>query len=185
MILIGTGHKAGHGKSLFCLAIAEHCGHIGTKCKEYSISDLILREAIKNSLIPAGTVRSECTPEQVKILVDIGNERRAEDENYWVDQIAYAIIRDRPDVALIPNVRFPNEAKFVKAIYGFNVLVRRINQDGSDFISASRDPEDITETALDAWPWDFEILNMDRKPFWLRKQAKALFDYLRDGANER
>lgn len=180
MIVLGAGHRAQQGKSSFCSAIAEQCDRIGIKWKEYSISDSILEYAIASGRLPE-IGRSECTDEQVKVLVEIGNEKRAEAETFWVDQIRKAIEEDRPEFALIPNVRFASEAKFVKEVGGYNVRVRRLNPNGTRFVSSSRNPNDVTETALEFWNWDFEIVNMSGRSYWLRRQAIALFDYLRDG----
>ena len=180
MILIGVGHRAQQGKSEFCDTIIEHCGRTGLRYCEYSISDLILRYCIDNNLLPEMR-REDCSSEQIQLLVKIGNEKRAENEFFWLDQIRAAIVRDKPKVALIPNVRFPNEAEFVKSLNGVNVRVKRYNANGTDFISSCRDPNDQTECSLDFWRWDFEIRNMAGKQHWLRRQAIALLEYLQDG----
>jgi len=178
--LIGAGNRAKQGKSLFCQTIIEHCDRIGIKWREYSISDLILAYAIEAGLLPKMT-RAECTDGHVAILVKLGNEKRAENEDFWVDQIHTAIVRDKPNVALIPNVRFPSEAEFIKGFGGVNVRVSRLNANGTKYVSPSRDPNDQTETSLDFWKWDFEIRNVAGRPYWLRRQAIALFEYLKDG----
>lgn len=180
MIVLGVGHRAEQGKSSFCSVIAEQCSRIGIKWKEYSFSSSILEYAILSGRLPR-IDRRECTDDQIKILVEIGNEKRAEKENFWVDKIREVIKRDRPGFALIPNVRFASEAEFVKEVGGHNVRVSRLNPGGTKFISPSRDPNDVTETALEFWNWDFEIVNISERPYWLRRQAIALFEYLRDG----
>jgi hypothetical protein len=182
MILLGVGQRAEHGKSSFCKTIIEHCDRTGFKCGEYSISDSIIKYAVETGLLPEGIIRGECSDEQVAVLVKLGNEKRRGNEDFWVDQIHTAIDRDQPKVALIPNVRFPSEADFVKSLGGWNVRVTRLNANGSRFISSSRNPNDETETSLEFWNWDFEILNMDGRPYWLRRQAIGLFEYLKDGA---
>jgi len=121
MILIGAGSRARQGKSLFCKTIIEHCDRTGIKWREYSISDAILRYCIDREILP--DVRREvCTPEQVQVLVEIGNAKRRDNENFWIDEIHTEIVNDKPAVALIPNVRFPSETEFVKEMDGFNAL---------------------------------------------------------------
>lgn len=180
MILIGIGNRAKQGKSLFCETIIDHCSRSGIKAREYSISDLVMADCIARGLLP-DVPRTRLDSEQVKVLVKVGNERRAEEENFWIDKIRDMISGEMPDVALLPNVRFPSEALFVKSLGGFNVRVRLYNANGTRFISPDRNPNDPTETSLDFWKWDFEIRNMAKKPYWLRRQATALLDYLWDG----
>jgi hypothetical protein len=182
LIVLGTGHRAQAGKSLFCNTIIEQCSRIGISCGLYSISSAIIDYLIAKNVLPAGTQRNEKDLAQNKLLVDTGNEKRRENSHFWIDAIHTMIVRDNYKVALVPNVRFPSEAELVKELGGYSVLVERVNADGSRFISESRNPNDCTETAMEFWNWDFKIINMHNRPFWLRSQAIALFDYLRNGA---
>jgi hypothetical protein len=50
--------------------------------------------------------------------------RRSIDENYWVRQLAQRIELEKPQIALISDMRFPNEMAFVKQ-YGETVRVDR------------------------------------------------------------
>lgn len=182
MIVLGTGHRAQAGKSLFCNTIVEQCSRIGISCGLYSISSAIIDYLVAKDVLPIGTQRNEKDLAQNKLLVDTGNEKRRENSHFWIDTIHTMIVRDSPKVALIPNVRFPSEAELVKELGGYNVLVERLNENGSRFISDSRDPNDLCEVSMEFWPWDFRIVNMYKRPFWLRSQAISLFNYLREGA---
>lgn len=180
MILIGVGNRAQSGKSLFCATIKEQCGRIGIKCGEYSFSAAILDYCIRDGLLP-NLSRQELSDAQIEVLVRVGYEKRRGNEDFWVDQLHTKISSERPDIALIPNLRYENECRFVRDLQGHCVRVRRLNADGTTFISPCRDANHPSERALEFWPWDFEIRNMAGKPFWLRRQAVALFEYLRDG----
>jgi hypothetical protein len=180
-ILLGIGARAQQGKSSFASAILERCDHVGIHAREYSISDEIIVYCVAAGLLPPGTRRHECDP---NLLVRIASEKRAEDENFWVNQIRAAIESDRKriEVAIIPNVRAESEMRLVKSLSGWTVRVTRLNPNGTRFISRDRDANNILECGLDLAVWDFEIVNISGRPFWLRKQAAALLEYLRDGA---
>lgn len=179
MIVLGVGNRARQGKSLFCATIIERCSFIGISCREYSISEAIIQCCIAEGILPKNAKREACDP---NILVRVGNAKRAERKDYWVNEISKAIDIDKPQVALIPNVRFPQEVELVKSLGGYTVRVRRLNPNGTFYISPDRNPNDPCECTLDLAAWDFEIVNMPGREFWLRRQAAALFDYLREGA---
>lgn len=50
--------------------------------------------------------------------------RRSIDPDYWVRQLANTIELEKPQIALITDMRFPNEMDFVKQ-YGETILVQR------------------------------------------------------------
>ncbi len=50
--------------------------------------------------------------------------RRATDQNYWVNKVAQRIAEDKPEIALITDVRFMNEVNFVRK-YGEVIKVDR------------------------------------------------------------
>ena len=50
--------------------------------------------------------------------------RRADDDNYWVKRLAEQIELEKPQIALITDMRFPNEMQFVQQ-YGETVRVDR------------------------------------------------------------
>jgi hypothetical protein len=75
--------------------------------------------------------------------------RRSIDTDYWVRQLAQRIELEKPQIALITDMRFPNEMAFVKQ-YGETVRVDRDNLPPSTHAS---------ETALaDTSPEDWSII---------------------------
>lgn len=70
--------------------------------------------------------------------------RRSIDTDYWVRQLAQRIELEKPQIALITDMRFPNEMAFVKE-YGETVLVQRDNLPPSTHVS---------ETALNDVPME-------------------------------
>jgi hypothetical protein len=50
--------------------------------------------------------------------------RRSVNENYWVDKLAERIAEEKPEIAIITDMRFPNEMRFVQK-YGEAIRVDR------------------------------------------------------------
>ncbi|HXQ34297.1 MAG TPA: hypothetical protein VN843_09810 [Anaerolineales bacterium] len=100
-------------------------------------------------------------------------------ENYWVDKTVAQIKKENPDVALITDTRFPNEAQAVKDLGGYTFNVTRLNADGSLFIAPDRPANHVSETALDGWAWDLKIVNSDGHAALTGELAITYVEYLR------
>jgi len=100
-------------------------------------------------------------------------------ENYWVDKTVAQIKKENPDVALITDTRFPNEAQAVKDLGGYTFNVTRLNADGSLFVAPDRPANHISETALDSWAWDLKIVNSDGHAALTGELAITYVEYLR------
>lgn len=180
MILLGFGFRAQNGKSSACDAILERCNYSSWKAGLYSIGEEVRRWCVTERLLP-DVVREALTDEQVQVLARVGKERRdKEGESIWLDAISARIEADKCDVALIPNIRYRNEAEFVNNKAGFTVLVLRRNANGSPFISMSRNANHQSETDLYNWNWDFTLTHKEGQEWWLRAQAVNLFNFLHE-----
>ena len=73
--------------------------------------------------------------------------RQMFDDCIWVNATFRSIRRDNPDIALIPDTRFPSE---LRAIYANNGYVIRLTR---NVYMQDRHP---SETALDDWNWTEE-----------------------------
>jgi hypothetical protein len=94
--------------------------------------------------------------------------RRAQDPNYWVKQFEERLKKDNPDIALLTDVRFPNEVDAIHAAGGYVVKVTRTTAPDVEV------PAHPSENALDSYTgWDYEIkaANLDE----LKKQAVAIY----------
>jgi hypothetical protein len=96
--------------------------------------------------------------------------RRKQDDNYWVIRTAEAIQRDNPDVAIITDVRFPNETHFVKANGGYTINVER--QGYSDSLATAH----TSERALASYPWDITLSIPEGQVDTLKREAVEVFD---------
>ena len=94
--------------------------------------------------------------------------RRAQDVNYWVRQLTARLHREQPDVALITDVRFPNEVDAIHQAGGYVIKVTRTTP--PDVLVPSHPSEDELS---DYTGWDFEIKAKDMAE--LRKQAEAIY----------
>jgi hypothetical protein len=96
--------------------------------------------------------------------------RRAQDPDYWVHRVATQILLDKPTVALIADVRFPNEFCWVQSCRGITV---RVSRPGYQIPSTHS-----SETALDGWKFDYEISAREGDLLGLERQAVETFDQI-------
>lgn len=180
MIIVGYSGKAEHGKTACCRIMRERAAAMNLKAEIFEISKLIMDHCVRLGLMPAGLTRDELNSDQVKMLVDEGTRMRdTVDPNYWTNKIFEWIDATKTiHIALIPNLRFKQEAQSVIDRNGYVVRVNRLNADGSPFISTTRDPNHPCETSLDKWAADFYITNKTGRSLWLERVAAVLLDHI-------
>ena len=104
---------------------------------------------------------------------------RAQDQNYWVDFIVDVLkfFSDKWDYVLIPDCRFPNEIERLKE-NGLDVIHIHINRLNYDNGYSEERKNHISETALDNYPYDYELTNTGNKYYELTMDAltNILFD---------
>lgn len=179
-IVLGLAGKAEHGKSAASRIIQEHVHFEGGICEIFELSTYIYRSCVTKGLLPAGLDRSKMTHEQIKILVDEGNAGRAENIMKWTNLTVQAMAESKADVVICPNVRFQTEVDGVHSIGGVNIRINRLNENGTPYISLSRNPNDVTETAADYLAYDYYLINITGKNQWYERQVRALFDHIAD-----
>jgi len=171
VIVIGLGHKARQGKNY----VANYMQQAYEAISFYAFADELKRYCKEHhdELEPQWQLAHQtkqkpafkddpiygCTP----ILQWYGTDiARKADPDTWVKAVAQRIESEQPTVAIITDVRFPNEAQFVKEKAGYLVEVIRRNADGSQYRDPGRDPNHPSETALDDYlGWDFTIMCKD------------------------
>ena len=97
--------------------------------------------------------------------------RRAANPSYWVDRVATRIAEEKPDIALLSDVRFPNEMSWAKT-YGEVVRIDRP--------SVKSPNAHVSEEALSSIPddcWD-DIITNDGSLEEFRKRVLFSFDML-------
>lgn len=115
-----------------------------------------------------------------KLLQWWGTEYRRNNfgENYWIDKL-FASIPANTDIALISDVRFPNEADGIKQRGGYTVNVQRLREDGTQYLSTDRPSDHPSEIALDKYNWDYYFKSKEGDAGWTAEQAITLVEYLR------
>lgn len=103
--------------------------------------------------------------------------RRNQDLNYWVDKLQAVIEEEKPAIALITDVRFPNEVSWIKS--SIDNCVVRVDRLGY----ASLTPNHVSEHALD-WmddsDWHYILQIPDGEIEELRRDAIVVFDLIID-----
>lgn len=87
--------------------------------------------------------------------------RRGIDPDYWVKATMRRIQERGCCKAVICDVRFLNEAKYIKAHGGIICKIERIGQDFKQIIATDRDPNHPSEISLKDYEFDYEISIME------------------------
>lgn len=179
MLIIGFGHKARQGKNTAALAVLNALP-LDKSARMFAYADA-LRKEVQQADFEAGGVREliermdcpklvvpECGKQRTLYQWWGTDYRRAQDPDYWVKRLLETLEREQPDIALITDVRFPNEADAIHAAGGYLVQVVRTTK--PDVIV----PEHDSEKALDGYTgWDFTLSAATVSQ--LRKQAAAAY----------
>lgn len=147
--VIGLGHKARHGKDTAARTLIELA------------PDKVMRFSFADDLYSVCRVVHGMTTKDAPLLQRVGVEFRERDPEVWVRSVYAKILDARPEVAVITDVRFPNEMAFVKALGGECWKVERLRADGTAFVDPSRPATHISETALDSAEWDRVVPNRE------------------------
>lgn len=185
-LLIGFGNKARHGKDSAATAILEHIA-----ARNLSIA----RHYDKGYALPAAQFRFAealykearelhgMTEKDAPLLQQIGSQRRSENENYWVNKVSVgtnAFFAAAPHgVVIITDVRYKNEAAWIKANGGFLINVSRYEADGSLFVAPDRPANHPSEVELDGYNWDYYIRTRSGEQALAAELAITHFEYLR------
>lgn len=181
-MIISVLGRAEVGKSTVAKAIVKTAVYMELNAQVYELSNYILTEAIELGSIKK-KARAECTPEDIQELIRLGGLRRGENANYWINILLADIAATKPDVAVFPNLRFPDEATAIQAVGGKIIRVTALNPDGAEYVSRSRDPNDPSETSQRLIVADYYLTTKRGESDLLKMQAETLFKYLYDRRN--
>lgn len=96
-----------------------------------------------------------------------GQKRRASNPFYWVHKLEAQLISTKPRIAIITDLRYTNEANWVKYLKGVTVKVWR---EGLESITPH-----VSETQLDTYDFDYTVFNETGNPSLLHSQLDTLF----------
>ncbi len=152
MIIIGFSGKKRSGKNVSAKLFATQ-----TSCQCYETS---FARVLKQEVARACGVKESYIEEHKDnfrlILQGWGTDfkRKLVDDNYWIKKVdidLYKQYTKSPDsVALLTDVRFPNEADYIKSCGGIIVRIER---------PEIQSDEHRSETALDNYKFDYTINN--------------------------
>ena len=165
MLIIGFGHRARQGKDTAAMAMLEACS-LETQVRLYGFAEALklevryacircggqynLIESWKEAgLLPEWVHFEE--PKPRTLLQHWGQAKRDKEPLYWVNKLFKTIDEHSPDVALITDVRYPNERDFIRSRGG--VYVEVVNTGETD-VDVHEHP---SESALDGTDYDFII----------------------------
>lgn len=159
-MILGIGNKAQNGKDTAGEAIV---GYFNTR-RQIQVSHGVKPSYPEARIFKfADALYKVCREEHgmidkdAPLLQKVGNSRRVEfGLDYWINKLADSM-KGFDGLAVITDMRYANEADWVKSVGGTTVQVTRLNQDGSQFIATDRDPNHPSEIELDGYNFDAYI----------------------------
>ena len=154
-LVVGIGYKARQGKNILAQKIVEALEPGTAQICSFAT-------ALKAFCRASGWM----TAKDPRILQIVGTDlMRSINPDVWVNCLRYQLEEERPDVALITDMRFPNEFDFCKE-RGFTIRLARLNEDGSQFLADDRPSDHPSEIALDGrndFDFGFQVRTGDRQ----------------------
>ena len=147
MILIGISGKKQAGKNTVATILAQK---LGKQCVEYAFADALKLEVAQACKVSVAVI--EMHKETYRPLLQAwGSLRRAKNVDYFTEIVVRKILAQKPEVAILTDVRYLNEAECVRKAGGYLIRVAR---------STAVDDTHESETSLDHFTeWDGLILN--------------------------
>lgn len=160
MLLIGLGNKCRQGKDIAAEAIRDYYNRQLELAVKHNLRHRVPTAEIfkfAESLYEECRCNHGMIEKDAPLLQRVGTERRAQDPEYWIKRCFDKIWATKPEIALISDVRYQNEAQFIRQNGGYLINVSRVSLDGTPFISADRPADHPSETELDDYEWDYFI----------------------------
>jgi hypothetical protein len=182
MLLIGLGNKARSGKDCAASAAVDYYQNQRDTAKKH---DRISLAPVAQTFRFAEALYEECrqnhgmTDKDAKLLQQVGTEYRDKDPLHWIKKCFEKIDTSAVEIALISDVRYLNEAAFIKYRGGYLINVVRLNSDGSQFIATDRPADHPSEIELDGYNWDFRISAPSGHAGLVGELAATLVEYVR------
>lgn len=199
-LILGFGHKARQGKDEAAKTIVRERGdryqivtiafadalrkYVNDTCEQLITTGYARhhQDALEIMCLGWGAEFDEHAPiddvyphgKQRKLLQAVGQGRRDEDPDYWVDRWEEALADINADVIIVTDMRYPNEMQRINSRAGQTVKFTRRGYQGLTPEAAAH----ISETILDGAQFHHYIEVADGEVDKLRSKALALFDYI-------
>lgn len=163
VFVVGFGHRARHGKD----SAAQFIGEAYPKdVRRFSFADALYAHC---------RIEHGMTRKDGPLLQRVGVAKREIDPHVWIRALYWAIADNPRPIVLITDVRFKNEAAFVKRLGGVCIKVERRLSSGELYVAADRDPNHVTETDLAIHAWDEVITNREGEIDRFRRDVLSRF----------
>jgi hypothetical protein len=184
-LIILFGHKARHGKDTVVKTI------IDAYKDKYDVRRYAFADELKNevegldklAMCARYGVAYDFNPpmddplcptgKQSSLLQAHGAHMRTINPYHWVNKLGNKIEKDKPQIALISDMRYKNERLWGLANDGYTVNVTR-----QGYVDLSRDPNHESEVDLDGMPYDFYISVPEGNLEELRADALDVFEQI-------
>lgn len=134
-LVIGFCGYAGAGKDTAARAISEYINACGGRPQIFSFADP-MRAMLLALRVPIEYITNRDLKEQPipgfgrsyrQLAQTLGTEwgRALHGEDFWINALAARVEANNADTVLLPDVRFPNEAAWIKAAGGVLIRVNR------------------------------------------------------------
>lgn len=170
MFVVGLGHKARHGKDYLAKMLVMHCNARGIAAKQFAFAD-----ALRAYCRVAFGMREKDAPLLQVVGTDIFRKRNPD---IWVRVLEDTLQEQQPEVAIITDMRFPNEAEMIKRLGGVTIDVQRIDVSGAPYVAPDRDPLHASETALDGYLFDAYVSAWSGDTIGLTREGIQVFERL-------
>jgi hypothetical protein len=151
--ILGIGHKARHGKDMAASIMHSYLPQT-SRILNFADDLKALCRAAYGMTVKDG-----------KLLQEVGQAQREVDYHHWVKAMYWRIVELKPRLVIIPDVRYQNEADWIKRMGGTMLKVERRDK-GVLFIDPDRDGTHISENELNDYQWDSVLRNdLDERAF--------------------
>jgi hypothetical protein len=182
MLILGITGRARSGKSTVAMALALGANKHGLSSKTYDFSSYVIKDLQTKGSLPKDFTREDMDENGIRDLVNHGSGMRAKDPYYWIDRLFDEVFSDKPDLAIVPGVRFINEAQEVHTAEGIGngkiLRVKALVRDGTEWISPDRDPNHYSETEQDLIQADYFLTAKKGESVLLKLQGQSLLEYI-------
>jgi phosphomevalonate kinase len=172
-LIIGIGHKMQRGKDTAAEAIKAARESV-FDIRIYHFADALKEEidGKEMELCLRYGIKPEPDNKWRSLMQFYGKMKRKEDPFYWIKKLMKKLANDKPQIALIADLRQMNEFQWVGSNEGLTIKVTRSGYRDLDFIAAM----DESEVELDKVLFDYEIIVADGDIEELKKDAVFVFD---------
>lgn len=163
VFFVGFGHKARQGKDTCAWMCVDALRAKGIDARKYAFADALKVYA---------RVSRGMEEKDSKLLQELGVKMRSKPyaPEFWLHKVLWQIHEESPAVAVLSDVRFPNELDLVNK-HGVSVRVTR------DVVAQDRSVTHISETLLDGARFKYSVANTGTLEE-LREQVQMLTEVI-------